>query len=367
MKRIAVVIGVLSGVLPPVTAQASDVRVCVDVQIRTHKEDEPEKEAAQKTPPEAVPPAVRTSKRRPYPFPPRVFLKRLIEHYVTHERGFVSVTDKCQHKLTVELYPLTRGWTAFGRYTGYQAEEKVDLVTYRELPRLAERLVTALLYDKRVEDTVHRLNVLKADSIQDIETIRGASHFVASVGSTLKVPIGNGIPTAENKTDPAVTKPRPLNHVNLQLGYRGSYPSWGLDAFARVGIGTGHKATINNKGGGHVDHDVDIDLGLSFLWYLNPRAVNAFYAGAGGLFEMSVYSVIKPVQPEDGQRDNDRLFGAGLTVVGLFGYEFLRTSRVRPYVQMALNLPAWYFTSENDFSSVKAWIPGASLMAGIMF
>ena len=55
MKRIAVVIGVLSGVLPPVTAQASDVRVCVDVQIRTHKEDEPEKEAAQKTPPRLCP------------------------------------------------------------------------------------------------------------------------------------------------------------------------------------------------------------------------------------------------------------------------------------------------------------------------
>lgn len=362
MKRFVALIGVLGGVMSPAVAHSSDVRVCVDVQIRTHQDEDAEKEAAHQ-PPEPAP----TARRRVFPFPPRAFLKRLIEHYVTHERGFVSVDEECQHKLVVELYPLRLGWTAFGRYTGYQTEEKVDLVTYGELARLAERLVTALLYDRRVEDTVHRLNVLRADSVQDIETIRGESHFVSAVGSTVKVPLGNGIPTAENATDPARARVRLLNHVNLQLGYRGSYPTWGLDAFMRVGIGTGHKAAVNNKGGGHVDHDVDIDLGMSFLSYLNPRAVNAFYAGAGGLFEMTVLSAIKPQEPAEGQRDNDELFGAGLTVVGILGYEFLRTSRVRPYAQVEINLPAWYFTSENDFASVKAWIPGASLMLGTLF
>ena len=53
-------------------------------------------------------------------------LKRLIEHFITHEEGFIAVSKGCKQRVHVELFPLRRGWTVFIRYSGHGREEQVE-------------------------------------------------------------------------------------------------------------------------------------------------------------------------------------------------------------------------------------------------
>ena len=355
----------LAAIAIPLSASATDRRVCVEVSIRTHGEDQtapPSTEAGQppaEAPPSTAPPA------SAYPFPPRSYLQRLTEHYVTHEEGFTAAAKECEQTLTIELYPLDRGWTLFARYSGSEQEEKVDRVFFSEFPKVAQRVVLALLHNRRIEDTIDRLTVLKADSIEDIETIKGTNHFVSAIGSTFRFPV-NGLSTAQGPDEATKKEFRLINPLDLQLGYRGCFRSWGIDAMARIGIGVGHKASRNNTLGGHVDLSADLGIALNLLWYLTPTGVNSFYVGTGGAFEMAWYEVVVP-KDRGGFADDGKLFGAGLSVVGSLGYEFLRTSGIRPYVQAELNLPAYVMKTENDFGRINTWVPGVTVLAGVMF
>jgi hypothetical protein len=367
-----------------VNVQAKDVQVCIEVDIRSHGQEkaapkikEPAKEETsedgetKKKSVEDILKEIRASKRRSriYPFPPKNYLKRMLEHYVTHEHGFVAVKTGCQQRLRVELYPLGRGWTIFGRYSGFHQEEKVDRIFYAEFPRVAKRLVTALLYNKRVDDTIDRLSVLKADSIQDIETIKGTHHFVAAVGSAFRFALP-GLNTAIEPDDPVEKRFRLLTPVDLQFGYRASFRKWCLDAFTRLSFGVGKKAQRNNTLGGHVDHTTDLAMGLNFFWYSDPSGFNSFYSGAGASFDLSWYNVVEPTDGSSSKNYSgaeNTLFGAGLTANIVLGYEFMRTSRVRPFAQLEFNLPAYLFDTENNTGEIEAWIPGVTVMAGVMF
>jgi hypothetical protein len=342
--------------LAPAAALAEDVKVCVDVQLRQHgasKDATPLEEALD-------------GGANIFIHPPRPFLKRLVEHHITHEPGFAAVKKSCDQRIDIELYPVGDGWTVFGRYSGHQREEKVDRVVYEELQKLAERLVLALLYDRPIEDTIRRTTVLEADSVEDIEQIRGKSHFAMQVGSTLALPLP-GIDTATGSEQVVEETIRVLAPVNLQIGYRGNFRAWGVDAFARLGLGAGNKAPRNNVLGGHVDHTVDVRLGMNLLFYLTPDTVNSWYLGTGATFDLSWYEVIKPRAYADELVEDDLLFGGGLSATGIIGYEFLRTSGVRPMIQLELHAPAYIFSAENDFGAFNAWVPAASLMAGVMF
>ena len=55
---------------------------------------------------------------------PVIYLKRLIEHFITHRKGYVAVQKGCDEHIRVELYPLAEGWTLFARYTGNGREER---------------------------------------------------------------------------------------------------------------------------------------------------------------------------------------------------------------------------------------------------
>ncbi|MFT5434968.1 MAG: hypothetical protein ACI9OJ_005684, partial [Myxococcota bacterium] len=304
---------------------------------------------------------------RQKPFPAAPYLKRILEHYVTHEHGFAAVKKGCDETLRVELYPLNQGWTAFAHYTRFRQEEKVDHITYNELPRFAHRAVTALLYNRRVEKTITRRNVLKADSERQLQTIKGSNHFATTVGTTLRMPV-MGIDTAQSDPNAPVARQfRAMSTVDITLGYRGSFRSWGLDTYARLGIGANQKkAQRNNLQGGHIDHEIDASLGLSFFWYLDPDAVNSFYGGLGGQLDVSIYDAVKPTSGEY-TSDNGPLIGAGLAAVGVLGYEFLRTSSIRPYAQFALNLPVYIYDTENGYGRLSGWIPSATLSVGALF
>jgi hypothetical protein len=374
---------------------SNDVTVCVDVVTKTHK---PRAVTTAKITPDASdapsPPPVKADEelsedvmemlrmweaeerkkirskllreqRRTYAFAPRSYLKRMLEHYITYERGFAAVETKCSERLTVELYPLNKGWTAFAYYSGHQQEEKVDQIEYAEFARFAKRVVTALLYNKRIEQTIDRLSVLKADSIQNIETVKGTHHVTAAVGSSFQFPI-EGMATAVSADGAPENQFRLLTPVNLQLGYRGSFTSWCVEAYTRFGFGVSRKAQINNVEGGHVDHVLDMNLGLAFLWYMDPNGFNSFYTGTGASFDLRWYESVDP-KSNPNHLNNDKLFGAGVSLHGILGYEFLRTSRIRAFTQLEVNLPAYRIDAENDITSLKTWMPGATLTAGVMF
>src|SRR6185437_4715264 len=152
-------------------ARADNLRVCVDITLQrsARKAGDPAKPepAAPKSPPPplrplANPPAepdasvvtpgsdgdvlpkdmalakevadkLGTGEGLPLGQRPLSYMKRLIEHFVSHEKGFVAVQSGCQATISVELYPLVDGWTVFARYSGTGREERVDRLLPNEL------------------------------------------------------------------------------------------------------------------------------------------------------------------------------------------------------------------------------------------
>ena len=57
----------------------------------------------------------------PHEIDPTLHLRRMLEYEVTHEPGFAAVDERCEQRLTVELYQLESGWTVFGALLGHGA------------------------------------------------------------------------------------------------------------------------------------------------------------------------------------------------------------------------------------------------------
>jgi hypothetical protein len=287
---------------------------------------------------------------------PISYLKRLLEYFVTHERGFVAVDSGCQEHLDVELYPLRQGWTAFARYSGTGREERVDSLFADELSQFAERAVLALLYDKPINATILRDTVLRADSKRATQRIRGTAHFIMGLGTELR---GGDLPTVQANGS-AKDEIRLFGPIALALGYRGKFESWGLEAVGGLGIGTSKSGLRQNSEGGHVDYGGNVSLALHFFRYLSPRGLTSFYLGAGGTFEVLWF-----YQINNGSRDS--LASGGFDVDLVAGVEFMRASRVQFYLQAALLVPAYEVENGDGPSNIKTWFPGAALTLGMMF
>ncbi len=349
--------------------KAADIAVCTRVVFGSLADPEDESPAAAVPADAPQPAAAPATSSKPNTLPPRAYLRRLIDHYVQHEPGFVAVAPggdrACDETITVELFPTSlAGWTVFGRYTGFESEERVDRVEQEEFPRLARRLVKALLFDKRLEETITRTSVLSSDSAGEQKTVSGTHLFQLSVGSTFRFPVG-GVPTRVDgdPNAPVTDRFRLLNNVDLQVGYRGDFSRWAIDAYARIGIGVSATDSRSNTLGGHVDHIADLVLGLNFLWHLAADDVWSFYLGPGARFELIAFDLVEPT----GRSDGDDLVGAGLGAVAVFGFEFLRTASVRPFAQLEITLPAYVVRTEARDGGIDAWLPGATINVGALF
>jgi len=294
---------------------------------------------------------------------PTLHLKRMVEYEVTHEPGFVAVDDRCEQRLTVELYQLESGWTVFARYSGTEREEKVDHAELDEFSQLAQRIAFSLLRNRPIVQTITRENVLRADSETNLRTIDGTGHLIFGMGSSPR--IGN-LPTAQGQMNPAVTQVRILTPISVEGGYRRKLRNWGLDAFSRLNIGTESTGVHNNEMGGHVDFSWSGLLGLHFLHYTDAPGVNSFYFGGGAAFEIAVFDVIKPIAQQV-INARDSLVGGGLNIDLLAGYEFLRASSVHFFGQLELNAPAYILKTENDSGSINTYMPGMTAEIGVIF
>jgi len=84
--------------------------------------------------------------------------------------------------------------------------------------------------------------------------------------------------------------------VAVQVGYRRKLGAWGLDAFARLDLGTESTGIRTNDLGGHVDYTTSAFLGLHFLHYLDAPGITSFYFGGGAAFELAFFEAIRPLK-----------------------------------------------------------------------
>ncbi|HVU00846.1 MAG TPA: hypothetical protein VHE30_03810 [Polyangiaceae bacterium] len=306
---------------------------------------------------------VKSDEADPFVIDPKLYLKRLLEYEVTHEPGFESVDAGCAQTLTVELYPVRHGWTVFARYSGNAREEKVDVVRLDELDTFATRVATALLRDRSIAETLTRTTVLRADSETDVRRIATRPHLLLAMGSATRV---GRLPTAPNDVDPAKDALRVETPLSFSVGARNKFRAWALDATGRLDVGLVQLAPRRNPGGGHADFSVGFGFGLGFLAYADPDAVNTLYYGGGGSFEVVRYQTLGP-KTEDGLATPGGLWGGGLNVDAILGYEFMRTSALHFFVQGKLSAPAYVFDSENDQTRIKSYIPNLDVQVGLLF
>ncbi len=362
---LASLLAAIAGLAAP--ARAEETTVCVEVEVvGPVAEDAPavlklleRGVPGQKVTLEDAPPAPLL----PLGQDPVAYLKRLLEHYVTHASGWQAVQEGCRERLRVELYPLAEGWTAFARFSRTGREERVDQLFPDELSQFAERAVLALLRDQPISGTILRDTVLRADSERSFQRVKGSHHYVLAVGTQLR---GGNFDTlvegggTENQI-------RMMYPVVLSTGYRGKFESWGVEAQVQGLVGTSQEASSANSAGGHVDFSGGLGLQLHFAHYFNPRGLDSFYLGAGSTFELLWFSVIRP----EGQRrsdDRSTLLGGGLDVDVVFGWEFMRASSVQFYLQGELVLPAFALDTGDDFGGdIHTWFPGLSLKLGVVF
>jgi hypothetical protein len=304
------------------------------------------------------------SRADPHELDPTLYLKRMLEYEVTHEPGFAAVGDGCAQRLTVELYPLESGWTVFARYSGTEREEKVDHAEVDEFAELAQRIAFALLRNSPISHTITRENVLRSDSETNLRTIDGTGHFLFGMGTEARVA---HLPTAQGQGAPAATELRLLTPVSVQVAYRRKLGAWGLDAFARLDLGTESTGIHENDLGGHVDYSTSAFLGLHFLHYLDAPGINSLYFGGGAAFELAFFEAIRPLKDRATLGERQMLMGGGLDVDLLVGYEFLRASSVHFFGQLDLEAPTYVVKTENDAGSIDAYMPGALAQIGIIF
>lgn len=308
-------------------------------------------------------PRVQSGAHLPIGQTPEAYLRRLLEHFVTHERGFVAVKQGCEQRIVVDLYPLRLGWTVFASYTGTGREERVDQLLPTELSQFAERSVLALLHDVPISETVDRNNVLWADSLKSTQSIRGRGHVVIGLGTRLR---GGLFHSADDSGDASQAKLRLFTPMLLTLGYRGQFEEFGVEAAGELDIGTSQVAARRNPSGGHVDFGGSTGFSLHAVRYMNVRGLTSLYLGGGATFALHWFSVVKPEAERDsGARST--LWSGGLDVDGVIGYEFMRASALSFYLQSEINLPAYVVRNENDAGSVNSWFPGAALKLGAIF
>ncbi len=292
-----------------------------------------------------------------------IYLKRLIEHYISHEPGYTAVQESCAQKVRVELYPLEAGWTVFVGYSGTGREERVDILLPHELSQFAERAALALIYDVPISDTINRENVLLADSEKSVQRVKGTNHFVLSLGTQLR----GGMLNQATNDGGVEEKFELLTPMTISTGYRGRFENWGLEALVGVGIGTKKTAARKNNDGGHIDFGGNAGISLHFLHYFNPRGLTSFYLGAGSTFEMLWFSAIKAQEQRNDDNSRSTLIAAGLDVDGLFGWEFMRASAVQFYLQGVLGAPAYVVRVEDNHGQINTWLPAVSIQLGIVF
>jgi hypothetical protein len=228
--------------------------------------------------------------------------------------------------------------------------------------------VLSLLRDVSINRTVDRGNVLWSDSLKSTQSIKGRGHVVLGLGTRLRAA---RLPTAvrdSSAPDFGSAKPalRLITPMLMTFGYRGQFEEFGVQAEAELDLGTNQVAALRNPTGGHVDFSGSTGIALHAVRYLDVRGLSSLYYGGGASFLLHWFSAVRPEAAREGD-SRSTLFGGGLDVDAVLGYEFMRASAISFYLQGELNVPAYVIRSENADGTVNTWFPGTTLKLGASF
>ena len=141
------------------------------------------------------------------------------------------------------------------------------------------------------------------------------------------------------------------------FGYRYELDNLGLDVSFRVQMASEDRREFDEPEFGQIDtegHEVPETVALSgnlrAFYFSNPSESATFYYGGG----MS-YGVMNFYR-------HDKEWGnAGLMANGTVGYEFMRTSTIRMFVESNVYLP--FFSASDDLESSR-WVPQMMVVVG---
>ena len=189
----------------------------------------------------------------PHEIDPTLHLRRMLEYEVTHEPGFAAVDDRCEQRITVELYQLESGWTVFARYSGTEREEKIDHAELDEFAELAQRIAFALLRNQ-LDHPHHHPRERAARRQRDKTCARSTAPATSLFGMGTAMRVAEPADRTGRSATRSQSEWRFLTPVSIQIGYRRKLRAWGLDAFGRLNLGTENTGVHNNDLGGHVDY-----------------------------------------------------------------------------------------------------------------
>ena len=135
----------------------------------------------------------------------------------------------------------------------------------------------------------------------------------------------------------------------LGFGYRYELDSMGVDASLSLSFDTG----ADEESAQDRDSGATLSSQLMGLFFLDPKANSTSYLGAGiGYGGATFYREDRPYS------------GGGLQAQLALGYEFLRASTIRLFVELGATLPFWTATPENSDESIYTPIMSLSLGVG---
>ncbi|MBX3246587.1 MAG: hypothetical protein KF901_05335 [Myxococcales bacterium] len=236
------------------------------------------------------------------------------------------------------------------------ARREVDEVQVDELAALAERLVTSLLGDRTLEETLTRRTVLRADSEAAMRRVRGDGRFLFAIGTELiagkmpRAPRGGEVERRFHVVAPLV----------LSFGARNHFRAWALDAAGSLLVGTSRQSPVH-AGRGHADYTFGFTAALRFLRYARPDAMSSLYGGGGASFQIHRYLIM----PGTTGRDQG-LIGGGMNLDLVLGVELMRTSALGFFLEAVAHVPTYLFDSQNVNGRLEAYLPGLLVQIGLL-
>lgn len=312
---------------------ASDTKVCLKLSQQSFKSLTPEDNIESKT--ELV-----------------QFFKRYMEYTISHEQGYISVKQNCDEVLTIELYAIPEGWSVFARYTGTAQEESVDKLKLDEIQSFSERIVQALFYKKDFETTVDRYNVISSDSHKKLKKMKGERQaFFAAGVSPRRMLSGKNYSSREVQYS---------NPFVMRLGSKYSYSHWSMQVHGHAGFNPNKSSLLDTNKVGEVVFAGEGGIGVQFLYTPEIKALTGAYFGTGGTMKVQSYTAF-------GETQDQILFGGGLDLDLISGWEVFRGTQREAFIQVELNLPTYLVQSRKSNGFIDSWTPSVTGLIGMNF
>jgi hypothetical protein len=280
------------------------------------------------------------------------FFERYMRYTITHEKGYSAVKTNCQQTIHVELYPIPQGWSVFAHYTGTSQEISLNILKHEEIQAFSERIVTALLHNKTFKTTLNRYNVMSHDSHKRLRKVKGESQAYFGLGVSPRIAY---LGTEIDNRDWVLSRP-----FIFRVGNKYSYRNWTVAIGATAGLETNSTSMLQANKNGQVRFANEVGLNSHFLYTPDISHLVGVYYGAGSTLKIQTFRAM-------GEYNDQYLYGSGLDLDFILGYELFRASGREVFVQGEVNLPTYLLQSRKANGFIDSYTPATTLIMGVNF